>query len=230
MAISGLKLIGVWSSPYVTRVKIALNLKSLEYENHEENMDPKSDLLLQSNPVYGKVPVLLHDGKPICESLVIVEYIDEAWPSAHSILPSEGYDRAVARFWASYIDEKWFPSMKSIIIAEEEARKPYLEQMDEVVLRMEDAFGKLSKGKPFFGGDRIGFLDIAFGCFLGWLSVIENVYGRKVLVEAIAPALVKWAERFAADPAVKGLIPETDKLVEFSKFLQFVWRNILANK
>ncbi|KAI4328350.1 hypothetical protein L6164_020709 [Bauhinia variegata] len=231
MAKSELKLIGRWSSPYVMRVKIALNLKSLEYENHEENMDPKSDLLLQSNPVYGKIPVLLHDGKPICESLIIVEYIDEAWLSAPSILPSEAYDRAVARFWASYIDDKWFPSMKNIIIAEgDEARKPYLEQMDEVVSRMEDAFGKLSKGKPFFGGDRIGFLDIAFGCFLGWLSVIENVYGRRVLVEAKAPALVKWAERFAVDPAVKGLIPETDKLAELSKSLQIKWRNALANK
>ena len=53
-----------------------------------------------------------------------------------------------------------------------------------------------------------GFLDIAFGCFLGWLSVIEQRYERKLLVEAKAPALVKWAERFVVDPTVKGLIPE----------------------
>lgn len=65
-----------------------------------------------------------------------------------------------------------------------------------------------------------GFLDIAFGCFLGWLSVIEQRYERKLLVEAKAPALVKWAERFVVDPTVKGLIPETDKLVEISKSLQ----------
>lgn len=102
------KLIGKWSSPYVIRVKIALNIKSLDYENFEEHetFNPKSDLLLQSNPVYGKVPVLIHQDKPICESLIIVEYIDETWSTAPSILPSDAYDRALARFWAAYIDQK----------------------------------------------------------------------------------------------------------------------------
>ncbi|XP_027346150.1 glutathione S-transferase U17-like [Abrus precatorius] len=228
---SEVKLIGKWSSPYVMRVKIALNIKSLEYEYFEETLNPKSDFLLQSNPVYGRVPVLLHYDKPICESLVIVEYIDETWPFGPSILPSDSYDRAVTRFWAAYIDDKWFPSMKSILIVEsEEERKPYFEVLEEVLERMEDAFGKLSKGKAFFGGDRIGFLDIAFGCFLGWVSVIEHRYERKLLVEAKAPALVKWAERFAADPAVKGLIPETDRLVEISKSLQIKWRTAIGKK
>ena len=119
MAKTDLKLLGRWSSPYVLRVKIALNIKCLEYENFEETMNPKSDLLLQSNPVYGKIPVLIHNGKPICESLIIVEYIDETWSSTSSILPSDPYDRAISRFRVSYIDDKWFPSMKSIIIAED---------------------------------------------------------------------------------------------------------------
>ncbi|RHN43787.1 putative glutathione transferase [Medicago truncatula] len=159
MAMSDVKLIGKWSSPYVTRVKIALNIKSLEYENFEENetFNPKSDILLQSNPIYGKVPVLIHQDRPICESLIIVEYIDETWSSAPSILPSDTYDRALARFWAAYIDQKWFPPMQSIITVEgEDERKPYFEVLEEVVERMEEAFDKCSKGKPFFGGDRIG--------------------------------------------------------------------------
>ncbi|CAJ1939962.1 unnamed protein product [Sphenostylis stenocarpa] len=225
MAKSELKVIGKWSSPYAMRVKIALNIKAIEHEHFEETLNPKSDLLLQSNPVYGKVPVLIHHGRPICESLIIVEYIDETWSTAPSILSSDPHDRALARFWAAYVDDKWFPSMKRIMTVEgEEERKPYFEVLEEVLERMEDAFWKCSKGKPFFAGDRIGFLDIAFGCFLGWLSVIEHTYERKLMVETKAPALVKWAERFAADPAVKGLIPETYKLVEISKSLQIKWR------
>lgn len=106
MSKSELKLIGKWSSPYAMRVKIALNIKSLEHEHFEETLNPKSDLLLQSNPVYGKVPVLIHHERPICESLIIVEYIDETWTTGFSILPSDPYDRAVARFWAAYIDDK----------------------------------------------------------------------------------------------------------------------------
>ncbi|KAL2325918.1 hypothetical protein Fmac_024976 [Flemingia macrophylla] len=226
---SEVKLIGKWSSSYTIRVKIALNMKSLEYENIEETLKHKSDLLLHSNPVYARIPVLIHRDRPISESLVIVEYIDETWPTPPSILPSHPYDRALARFWATYIDDKWFPSMKCIFAFEaEEERKPYFEVLEEVLERMEDAFGKCSKGEPFFGGDTIGFIDIAFGSFLGWLSAVEQKFERKLLIEAKFPALVKWAERFAVDPAVKGLIPEADKLVELSKSIK--WRAAIEKK
>lgn len=109
-------------------------------------------------------------------------------------------------------------------VEDEQSRKAYYETMDEVVGRIEDAFGKISKGKQFFGGDEIGFIDIVFGSTLGWLSVVETLYGRKFLVEAKAPSLVKWAERFASDPNENGLIPETDRLIERAKVLQIKWR------
>jgi glutathione S-transferase len=52
--------------------------------------------------------VLIHNGKPICESLVIVQYIDEFFAGAGvpSIVPTNPYERAVARFWAAYTDDK----------------------------------------------------------------------------------------------------------------------------
>jgi glutathione S-transferase len=105
----GLTLLGLWPSPFVIRARIALNLKGLTYVYTEESLYDKSELLLKSNPVRKKVPVLIHDGKPVCESQIIVQYIDEAFPAAAGaapILPSDPYDRAVARFWASYVEHK----------------------------------------------------------------------------------------------------------------------------
>ncbi|XVE84933.1 hypothetical protein DITRI_Ditri17bG0051500 [Diplodiscus trichospermus] len=215
------KVLGSWSSPFVMRARIALNIKSVNYEYLEERLwEGKSELLLKSNPVHKKIPVLIHGDKPICESLVIVQYIDEVWSSGPSILPSDSHERATARFWAAYLDEKWFPTMKTIGLAQgEDARKAVIPQLEEGLVLLEEAFGKCSKGKPFFGGDQIGFQDIAFGCFLGWLRVTEKMNGAKLLSEDKTPALLEWAHRFCSDAAVKDVMPETDKLAEFSKMI-----------
>ncbi|KAL2253498.1 UNVERIFIED_CONTAM: Glutathione S-transferase U18 [Sesamum indicum] len=112
MATEKVKVLGCWSSPYAMRARIALNIKSVEYEYQEEDLlMAKSDLLLISNSVYKKVPVLIHADRPVCESLIIFQYVDEVWASGPAILPSDPYDRATARFWATYIDGKvLFPS------------------------------------------------------------------------------------------------------------------------
>jgi glutathione S-transferase len=55
-----LKLLSTWFSPFGSRVKLALHLKGLSYEYVEEDLMKKSQLLLESNPVHKKVPVLFH--------------------------------------------------------------------------------------------------------------------------------------------------------------------------
>ncbi|KAF3431383.1 hypothetical protein FNV43_RR26114 [Rhamnella rubrinervis] len=214
---SEVKVVGAWTSPFVMRPRIALNIKNVNYSFVEENLAKKSELLLKSNPVYKKVPVLIHGDKPICESLVIVEYIDEAWSSGPSILPSDPYDRATAHFWATYINEKWPPAAQAIGLAKgEEAKKAAVESARAILAVMEGGFKQCSKGKAFFGGDRIGYVDIAFGSFLAWIRAREIVLDCKLLEPAHTPELVKWEVRFRQDPAVVGVMTDTDKLVEFA--------------
>ncbi|XP_049405370.1 glutathione S-transferase U17-like [Solanum stenotomum] len=223
METGSVKLLGSWASPFVNRVEIALKIKSIEsHELIQENVLNKSELLLKSNPVYKKIPVLIHDEQPIRESLVILQYIDEAWLNGPSVLPSDPYDRAIARFWAAYIDEKWYPLVVEFRNVEaKEAKTAVVEKISEGNMLLEEAFIKISKGKSYFGGDRIGYLGIVLGSLLGWVKAIEIMDEMKILDETKLPSLAEWDERFFSDKAVKDIIPQPEKLVEaYRKYIE----------
>jgi len=99
-------LLDFWASPFGIRVRIALAEKGVKYEYSEQNLRDKSALLLQMNPVYKKIPTLIHNGRSVCESLIIVQYVDDAWKGKAPLLPSDPYQRAQSRFWADFIDKK----------------------------------------------------------------------------------------------------------------------------
>ncbi|KAH0469697.1 hypothetical protein IEQ34_001255 [Dendrobium chrysotoxum] len=209
---------------------IALNLKGFEYEYLPDDLFNKSELLLKSNPVYKWVPVLLYGDKPVCESRIIVEYIDQVKPSSGpSILPADPYDRAIARFWAAYVDDKLAPP--SLVLAWSKDEKSIAEAKEKLlaaVLQLEEAFVKCSKGKSFFDGDTINLADITLGSFHSWLKVFKIITGKNFLDKTKTPRLVEWAKCFRSVDATKEVLPEAEKLVEFRKFAQAVGRVTVA--
>ncbi|KAL6906485.1 hypothetical protein ACP4OV_004086 [Aristida adscensionis] len=209
----------------------ALRLKSVEYEFLQEVVGSKSELLLKSNPVHKKIPVLLHLGKAIPESWIILQYIDEVWASdGPAILPADPYARSVERFWAQYVDDKIGPASRVLRGVTNGDKNEAAAQVSAALEHLEEAFVKCSQGKPYFGGDNIGFLDIVLGSYLGWLKAVEKIAGVKVLDEAKFPELAAWADRFYAHHAVRDVMPETYRLVEFNAYLIDVLKAKASNK
>ncbi|KAF8698475.1 hypothetical protein HU200_035215 [Digitaria exilis] len=214
-----LKLLGMWASPFVLRVKLALSFKGLSYEYVEENLRDKSELLLKSSPVQKKVPVLIHNGKPICESQIIVQYLDEVYSTTGpSFLPVDPYERAMARFWAAFIDDKFLASwLKAGRGKTEHEKAEGLRETFAAVETLERAFKECSKGKPFFGGDSVGYLDIALGALVAWMRTAEVRHGIRLFDASRSPLLEKWVERFGKLEEVVRVMPDIDRLVEHAK-------------
>ncbi|XP_038876094.1 glutathione S-transferase 3-like [Benincasa hispida] len=200
-------------SPFCNRVKIALNEKGVSYESKEEDLfgfkGGKSELLLKSNPIYKKVPVLLHNGKPLNESSIIVNYIDETWPSSSPLLPSSPYKRAQARFWIDYIDKKVFDVGSKIWKSNGEEQEAAKKELIEILKQLEEALGD----KDFFGGESFGIVDVIAIPFTSWFYAYEKIGNFKV--EEHCPKLSAWEKRCLQKETVASVIPCPGKIYHF---------------
>jgi maleylacetoacetate isomerase/maleylpyruvate isomerase len=98
------KLYTFFRSSASYRVRIALNLKQVDYESvgrHLRLKEHRSPEYLALNP-QGLVPTLDHDGRYISQSLAIIEYLDEIVPEPR-LLPDSAYGRAVVRSMAQVV-------------------------------------------------------------------------------------------------------------------------------
>ena len=93
-----MKLHGYWRSTAAWRVRLALGIKRLEFESVAVNLaasEQRGAAHLALNR-QGLVPVLEHEGAVLTQSLAIIEYLDERFPSP-ALLPADALGRARVR-------------------------------------------------------------------------------------------------------------------------------------
>ncbi|KAB1203299.1 Glutathione S-transferase U8 [Morella rubra] len=182
-------LFGMRVSGFSRRIEVALKLKGVQYKYVEEDLTNKSPALLQFNPVHKKISVL-----------------------GYSILPKDPHERAVARFWAKLIDEKYLHAVfRACWGADQKEREKAVEEVNEQLQFLEDELNK----KRFFGGEKVEFVDIVGNVIAFWFGVFEEASGAEVMPREKFPKLCKWANEFVSHSVIKESLPPRDKAIAY---------------
>ncbi|KAL7235225.1 hypothetical protein ACSBR1_018667 [Camellia fascicularis] len=116
-------------------------------------------------------PVLLNNGKPVAESLVIIKYLDETWKRKNPILPKESYHRAISlRKKRPLIFFTFSEVNRKVLFLDGDEEEREVNRADAAYKILE---GEL-KGKKFFGGETVGLLEISFGWIAIWLECLTR--------------------------------------------------------
>jgi maleylacetoacetate isomerase len=158
-----------WRSSAAYRVRIALNLKGVEYTSINTDLakgGQKDAAFLALNP-QGLVPALAHNGQIITQSLAIIEWLDAHYPEPR-LTPAEADARADIMAKALVIAADIHPinNLRILNYLKNELGHPQ-EVVDQWIRHwISEGFSALEAmvetgpDHPFIGGDAPGLADI----------------------------------------------------------------------
>jgi len=172
--------------PYAARVRIVLAEKGVEVETVEIDLSDRPAWLYEKNPA-GRVPVVEEDGgRPLPESAVIMEFLEERYPEP-ALLPHDPADRAAVRLLV-FRDHDLTDPYYAFRRGEEGAE----EQLDAALARLD---ADLSE-RDYLSGAEYGLADIAY---VPWILRARDVMGVSL---SDYPSLGAWLERLEQRPAI----------------------------
>ncbi len=205
-----IRMYGFWRSAASFRVRVALALKGLAFEEVMIDLDAGE----QHAPAYRGVnaqavvpSLVLDDGPPLTQSLAILEYLEELHP-APPLLPPDPRARArvrsLALLWAADHHPLIVPRIRTYLQAtlrlDDDARLAWIRHWfrEGLVLGEHRLAAEAQTGR-FCHGDTPGFADLCLmsqymgakgaGADLTGLPVIERIAGACLALPAFALAV-----------------------------------------
>lgn len=190
-----LTLCGFGASNYHNKVKLVLLEKGLAFE---EELTWVGETDPMASPL-GKVPYLKTAQGSVCESAVMVEYIEQQYPD-HPLIPEDAFAAAKVRELVVFLDlhlelvarnlygEAFFGGKVSGTVKEKIGA-----QLEKNVA----AFAKLALFKPYIGGTELSIADCTAAVHLPVITAAtKTIYGRDFLADLPVKDYMKmWSER-----------------------------------
>ncbi|MBE0589329.1 MAG: glutathione S-transferase [Hydrogenophaga sp.] len=177
-----LTLCGFAASNYYNKVKLALLEKGVPFE---EELAWVGQTDKAASPL-GKVPYLKTDEGTLCESTVMLEYIEAKYPQ-QPLLPADPFAAAKVRELLRYLElhlelvaRNLYPEAFFGGKISDAAKEKTGQQLEKNIA----AFAKLAKFSPFIAGDSFTLADVAAAVHLPLVSgATRIIYGRDYLAD-----------------------------------------------
>ena len=199
-----MKVLGHDGSPFVRKVRLALEEKRIPYEYvHARSSEPNSPVP-QHNPL-SKIPVLITDsGKALYDSPVIVEYL-EGVVREPGLIPADFESRIEVKRWEALGDGIIDATVLTSHDYDKVQTAPW---HDKQRLKIDRGLAEISKvlgEREFCFGNRFSLADIAAGYAFGYLDqMLKDIDWRKTHAN-----LARLAERLATRDSFRKTLPKT---------------------
>ncbi|PVZ66311.1 glutathione S-transferase family protein [Pelagibaculum spongiae] len=193
-------------SSYSAKVRIALELKGIDYQASPPPGGYSTPEYMQYVPL-GTIPAIQIEDQYISESDVIMEYLEDKFPQ-NSLLGSDPHKRALHRFLARYHDIWLEPHLRRTFAHCDPATRvqseldDHLDKFEQRLQKLEELF----EPTPFMVDETIGYADCAFPATIVLAEILFPLFGREVV---LGPKVSRWYEATMANPVVKKITDES---------------------
>jgi glutathione S-transferase len=202
-----LKLCGFSTSNYYNKIKLQLLIKGIPFEEElvwVGNSHPK----LMDRSFMGKVPFLDTPEGCLSESMVIAEYLEQAYPQ-HPLLPSNPMQAAKVRELIVYLElhiELVVRALYPQAFFGGQVSDGTKEKVRQQLARNVPAFASLAKFSPFVAGEQFTLADCAAAFHLPIaVSACKQVLGEDLLVDLPVKA---YTQQMAQNPHMAKVLAD----------------------